>query len=298
MNWEPNASTLYLQDLKRFTRPLLTHEEEINLFRRAENGDDQAINTLIESNLRLVVMVARKNVPGLSVVEDFADLLQDGTLGLMHAVDKFDWRNGYKFSTYATAWIYQFQTKMSDRNRHTARFPAHAEEDLYQIGKKREELAFKLGRDPTDKETRKALGWDKGKFSRMQGSLNIAKIGSLDQMADEDGDSLEAMVADEAVNVEQETEDNELRRALHAAVQALPEEERNFVSLRFYEEKNGDRPFPHGAKNQGLTLDEVANRLGMRRDQARQLQARALTRLRKPMASWNGDQHTSYRASE
>ncbi len=151
---------------------------------------------MVDSNLRLVVAVANKNTSRLSVVEDFADLLQDGNLGLRHAVDLFDWRKGYKFSTYATTWIFQFMTRMSDRNRHLMRFPIHAQNDLLTMFRKRDALTIKLGHEPTDEELCKALGWDKKKFTRVQQSTTVAWVTSLDQLLDGGDEDWESLVAD------------------------------------------------------------------------------------------------------
>jgi len=257
-----DAMALFLQDVRRY--PLLTRDEEVDLARRIEQGDLEAKARLINSNLRLVISNARKyqghDLPLL-------DLIQEGILGLIRASEKFDWRKGFKFSTYATFWIRQAIQRALDNRARTIRIPVHLGQRERKIARAQGELSVALGRDPTDEEIAAAaeIGLDEVREAREAARV----VTSLDRPIGEGDDtSFGALLASGERGPEEEVEISLLGDALRRAVSRLPEREREVVSIRYG--INGGDPVP---------LSETGRRLGLSSDQVRKLERKALADL-------------------
>jgi RNA polymerase primary sigma factor len=253
---------LFLRDAGR--HPLLTAAQEVKLTKLVERGDAGAKQTMIESNLRLVVSIA-KNYRNRGL--PFLDLIQEGTLGLMRAVDKFDWRRGYKFSTYASWWISQAVARgLADKAR-TIRMPMHIVQRRQQLDRAERMLAVELGREPTLQEMAERAGLPLRQALAVQAAARAST--SLDQplVATEDalfGD----MIAGDGP-LPEEIMDNTFRHeALGDALALLGEREHTVIALRFG--LRGTEP---------KTLGEIGDRLGVSRERARQLETKALKQL-------------------
>ena len=257
-----DAMALFLQDVRRY--PLLSRDEEIELARRIEQGDLEAKARLINSNLRLVISNARKyqghDLPLL-------DLIQEGILGLIRASEKFDWRKGFKFSTYATFWIRQAIQRALDNRARTIRIPVHLGQRERKIARAHSELSASLGRDPTDEEIAAAAEIDLDEVREAREAARV--VTSLDRPIGEGDDtSFGALLASGERGPEEEVEISLLGDALRRAVSRLPEREREVVSIRYG--INGDDPAP---------LSETGRRLGLSSDQVRKLERKALADL-------------------
>jgi RNA polymerase primary sigma factor len=248
---------------------LLTHKEEVNLSRRVRSGDGRARRKLIEKNLRLVVSVA-KRYRGMGL--PFEDLIQEGNIGLMKAVERFDPDRGWRFSTYATWWIRQaVQRAVADKGR-TVRVPAHMGEKLHKLARGRGELVSELGREPTDGELAERLGWTEEETRFAVWVLPDAT--SLDRPAGAEKDAAEIgeLVVDERASRVAEDLVAEAERALlFGALARLPERARRVLVRRHG--LDGRRP---------ATLRELAEELGVSRERVRQLQREAERSLRIP----------------
>jgi RNA polymerase primary sigma factor len=188
----PEPLARYLAQIGR--EKLLTHEEEMDLGRRVRAGDKKAREKLIEKNLRLVVSVAKK-YRGMGL--PFGDLIQEGNLGLMKAVEKFDPDRGYRFSTYATWWIRQaVQRAVADKGR-TIRVPAHLGEKIRKMARVYNELAVELSRDPTDEEVAKRLGWDVDRVKDVKSAIPDATSLNRPLSSEEDSSELGDLIEDE-----------------------------------------------------------------------------------------------------
>ncbi|MHB8868931.1 MAG: sigma-70 family RNA polymerase sigma factor [Thermoleophilia bacterium] len=246
---------------------LLTAAEEVELAKRIEMGDEDARRHMIEANLRLVVSIARRYVGrGLS----FSDLVQEGNFGLMRATEKFDYRRGNKFSTYATWWIRQAVTRaLADKGR-TVRLPVHIVERLSAINRTMQDLRQALGREPQLEEVSEAVGLT---AMELQALFDVAETPlSLDASLDPEGESTElgALVSDPNQVSSFETVYQRLRvRTVAEAILDLPERERSVLMLRY---GLGDE--------EPWTLGEIGERFGISRERVRQIEAKAIERLR------------------
>ena len=241
---------------------LLTHEEEIDLSRRAKQGDARARQKLIEKNLRLVVSVAKK-YRGYGL--PFEDLIQEGNIGLMKAVEKFDPDRGFRFSTYATWWIRQaVQRAVADKGR-TIRVPVHMTEKIRKVSRALSELAVELEREPTEQEVSRRLGWDPEEvrltMSAMPDATSLDQPVSSEDTASQLGDFIEdERVSDTPDTVMREMETSQLKEA----IERLPERAR-YVLVRRY--GLDDR--------EPATLAELGDELDISRERVRQLQREA-----------------------
>ena len=257
-----DAMSLFLQEVRRY--PLLTREQEVELAKRIEQGDLEAKERLVNSNLRLVISNARKfqghDLPLL-------DLIQEGILGLIRAAEKFDWRKGYKFSTYATFWIRQALQRALDNRSRTIRIPVHLGQRERKIGRVQRELAAQLGRDPTDEEVAQAAELSPDEVREARQTARV--VTSLDRPVGEGEETPFGALLPSGERGPDEEVDISLREdALRRALERLPEREREVVKLRYG--INGDDPTP---------LSETGRRLGISQDAVRKLERRALSEL-------------------
>jgi RNA polymerase primary sigma factor len=257
-----NALQLFLNEARRY--PLLTKDQEVELARAIERGDLQAKERLINSNLRLVVANAKRyQGQGLSLL----DLIQEGILGLIRAVEKFDWRRGYKFSTYATFWIRQAMQRALDTKARTIRLPHDLAQRERKIARVERELAAELGRQPTDEEIAPRAEVDPAELERIREAARA--ITSLDRPVGEEGETeLGELLPGNEPGPEEEVTLALQEETLRKAVDRLPEPERNVVRLRYG--INGD---------EATTIRDASRRLGIPGREVQELEARALTRL-------------------
>lgn len=260
---------MYLKEIGKV--PLLTAEEEIELAKRMEAGDEEAKKKLCESNLRLVVSIAKKYV-GRGML--FLDLIQEGNLGLIKAVDKFDWRKGFKFSTYATWWIRQAITRSIADQARTIRIPVHMVETINKLMRIQRQLIQELGRDPTPAEIAEVMEVSEDKVREI---LKIAQEPvSLETPIGEEEDShLGDFIPDEEVPAPAEaTAFSMLKEQLVEVLDTLTEREQKVLKLRFGLEDGRAR-----------TLEEVGKQFDVTRERIRQIEAKALRKLRHPSRS-------------
>jgi RNA polymerase primary sigma factor len=253
---------LFLADVGR--HKLLTAADEIVLAKRIEKGDPLAKRRMIESNLRLVVSIA-KGYRGLGV--PFLDLIQEGTLGLNRAVEKFDWRRGFKFSTYATWWIRQSVQRAVANNARTIRVPVHVVERQQKLGRAARRLEVELGREATKQELADATGLP---LQHVEEALGAAQASvSLNQNvgADDEGELGDLFADREAADPFEEAEESLRKQGVRRALDALPERERRILELRF------------GFEGEPWTLEAIGHELGLTRERVRQLEGQALSRL-------------------
>jgi RNA polymerase primary sigma factor len=256
----PEPLARYLAQIGR--EKLLTHEEEIDLGRRVRAGDKKAREKLIEKNLRLVVSVAKK-YRGMGL--PFGDLIQEGNIGLMKAVEKFDPDRGYRFSTYATWWIRQaVQRAVADKGR-TIRVPVHMGEKIRKMARVYNELSVELSRDPTDEEVAKRLGWDVDRVKDVKSAIPDATSLNRPLSSEEDSSELGDLIEDERESriASQVVRELETRRLMES-VERLPERHRRVLVRRYG--LDGKEP---------ATLAELSEELGVSRERVRQLQREA-----------------------
>jgi RNA polymerase primary sigma factor len=266
VNGELAASTtdalqLFLNEVGR--HKLLTADEEVALAKRIERGDEQAKEQMVNANLRLVVSIAKRyQGHGLSLL----DLIQEGIIGLIRAVEKFDWRKGFKFSTYATWWIRQaVQRGVANKSR-TIRIPVHIVEREQRISRAERELLARLGRDPTDKEVAKAARLSEKQVREVRGAARA--VTSLDKPIGEEGTALGDLFASDRDLPEEEIDVSLREDALRQALEDLPDRARTVLRLRYG--LGGDDP---------RSLESIGRDLGLTRERVRQIEQDALARL-------------------
>jgi RNA polymerase primary sigma factor len=258
-----DALQLFLNEAGRW--PLLTAEEEVELAKRIERGDKEAKDRMINSNLRLVVSIAKRyQGHGLSLL----DLIQEGIIGLIRAVEKFDWRRGFKFSTYATWWIRQaVQRGVANKSR-TIRIPVHIAEREQRIARAERTLAPKLGRQPTEEEVAEHARLPLKQVQEVRKAARA--VTSLDRpIGSENEGALGDLFASEEAQPEEEVDVSLEQDVLRRAVAQLPEREREVVKLRYG--LNGDRD--------PASLEAIGKQLGLTRERVRQIEANALEQL-------------------
>src|SRR6188472_2847195 len=257
-----DALQLFLNEAGRW--PLLTKEEEVELAKRIERGDMEAKERMINSNLRLVVSIAKKyQGHGLSLL----DLIQEGIIGLIRAVEKFDWRRGFKFSTYATWWIRQAVQRGVANKARTIRIPVHVVEREQKVARTERELIAKTGQVPTEEEIAQHAKLPLQQVREVREAARA--VASTDAPIGSDGDSsFGELFAAGGPTTEDEVDAVFRGDAVRRAVSKLPERQRDVISLRFG--LVGDGP---------NSLEQVGRQLGITRERVRQIEAEALRRL-------------------
>jgi RNA polymerase primary sigma factor len=257
-----DALQLFLREAGR--HPLLTAAQEVELSKRIERGDMQAKQRMIQSNLRLVVSIA-KNYRNQGL--PFLDLIQEGTLGLIRAVEKFDWRRGYKFSTYATWWIRQAVARALADKARTIRMPVHIVERLQKLNKAERMLWTQLGREPTLEEVAEEASLPIEQAKEVKAAAHAST--SLDQpVGDQDDAVFGDFVAGEGPTPDEQVEGLLRSQALARALAALSDRERRVLILRYGLDNSDPK-----------TLEEIGRRLDLTRERVRQIEGQALKRL-------------------
>src|SRR5918997_670971 len=260
---EATTDSLQLFVNQAMKYPLLTAAEEVELAQRIERGDLAAKERLINSNLRLVIKFARRyQGHGLAL----GDLVQEAMLGLIRAAEKFDWRRGYKFSTYAVLWIKQSIQRGLDNTGRPVRIPAHVAQRERNVNRVTSELSARLDRVPTDEEVAKE---SKLPLHEVMAIRDLTRVSaSLDSPVGDGDTTLGELHAESTIDLEDEVLEREQELAVGEALKRLPEKERRIISARF---GTGGRP--------ERSLRDAAREVGVTQEQARQLEARAIQRL-------------------
>ncbi len=261
-----DAVRRYLNEIGRIS--LLKAEDEVRLAKQIERGDQLAKDQLVVANLRLVVSVAKKYTGhGIPLI----DLIQEGNGGLIRAAEKFDWRRGFKFSTYATWWIRQAVTRAIAEQSRTIRVPVHTHERLAKLSRSRRELQLQLGREATNGELAESLGISEEQLLELNQAARTPI--SLEAPVGDDGDTeLGALIADEHAQEPMDaTTDSMLNETLQTAVGRLDDREQEVLRLRYG--LDGETP---------LTLEQIGERFSLTRERIRQIEWKALRKLRHP----------------
>ncbi len=249
--------------------PLLTAQEEIALAQRIGDGDRAAAAALTTANLRLVVSVARRYVNRGLPLED---LIQEGNIGLLRAVDKFDWQRGFKFSTYAVWWIRQAIVRAIDDKARLVRLPAHLQRTIGTLTRTTQQMGSDLGREPTETELSVALGMDDEEVHRILRAARMPVSLESPLGESEEGLLLDVLVDESAVPVDRQAYQRVLRSTMvDVMASTLTPREQQVLELRF------------GLGDSGpVTLDEVGAIMGLTRERARQIESRAIAKMRHP----------------
>ncbi|MGG4398483.1 RNA polymerase sigma factor RpoD [Paenibacillus thiaminolyticus] len=260
---------MYLKEIGRV--PLLSAEEEIELAKRVDQGDAEAKQRLAEANLRLVVSIARRYIGrGMMLL----DLIQEGNMGLMRAVDKFDYTKGYKFSTYATWWIRQAITRSIADQARTIRVPVHMVETINKLNRISKELLQELGREPTPEEIAVKMEITPEKVREIM-KIGQEPVSIETPVGDENDSSLGDFIEDQEALAPADAAAYELLKVqLEDVLDTLTEREQNVLRLRFGLDDGRTR-----------TLEEVGHEFGVTRERIRQIEAKALRKLRHPSRS-------------
>ena len=261
-----DSMKIYLKEIGKI--PLLSKQEELEIAKRISEGDEEAKQILIESNLRLVVSIARKYARKEMPI---LDLIQEGTLGLIKAAEKFDYTKGFKFSTYATWWIRQGITRAIADQARTIRVPVHMIEKINKVSSVSSSLSKKLGREPRPEEISKEMNMPLKKVIQV---LRISqKTQSIDStIGQEDDTELEEIIADKKTQSPEEiVTTSMLSEQIEEVLETLSDREKGILSLR-YGLKDGEKK----------TLEEVGKAFNVTRERARQIENRALRKLAHP----------------
>jgi RNA polymerase primary sigma factor len=268
-----DSLTLFMNAAGRYQ--LLTAAEEVELAKRVERGDLAAKERMINCNLRLVISIARR-YQGLGV--QLGDLIQEGVIGLNRAVEKFDWRRGFKFSTYATWWIRQACQRAISNSSATIRIPTHVHERRIRLARARQRLETERGVEPTAEELAAETGLELRYVEEALGAVEAST--SLNQPigSNEDGEFGDLFEDPNALDPAEEAASSLQRQSVRTAVQKLPERERRLIELRF------------GLDGDPQSLEAIGRELGISRERIRQLEAEALAKLESELAGVSADE--------
>jgi RNA polymerase primary sigma factor len=264
LSYDPDVTdslSIFMDQIGRY--PLLTAAEEVELAKKIERGDLRAKERMINSNLRLVVHNARRYT-GHGV--PLGDLVQEGVIGLNRAVEKFDWRKGFKFSTYATWWIRQACQRAVANQAKTIRIPVHVDERRSKLARTRQQLELKNGREPTLEELADAAGMTVAHAQEALAAVD-ASISLNTRVGDGDAELAELFADPDAVDPEAAAGDAIRSRAVRHALAKLPERERRILEMRF------------GFDGETMALEAIGKALGITRERVRQLERQAFERL-------------------
>lgn len=261
---ELTACQIYMKEIGY--KPLLSAEEEIDLARKLQAGDEKARHLMIESNLRLVVKMAKRY---LGKGMDFLDLIEEGNLGLMHAVEKFNPELGYRFSTYATWWIQQCIERALYSQVRLIRVPVHVLKELNLYLRAARELTQQLDKTPSSEQLAEYLDKPVNDIKRILTATKITE--SIDELyTDSNRPLIETLLNEDSSNPEYEQEINEFVKTIDSWLDALSERERRILSMRF------------GLRNHAVaTLSEISEEVGLTRERVRQIQIEAMKKVRK-----------------
>ena len=260
---------LYLKDIGKV--PLLTPEQEVELAKRILNGDEEAKAKLCEANLRLVISIA-KRYSGKNM--QFLDLIQEGNLGLLKAVEKFDYTKGFRFSTYATWWIRQSITRALADQARTIRIPVHMVETINRLGRESKKLLQELGREPTTEELAERLGMPAYKVSEIQ-KIALDPISLESPIGEEEDSKIADFIEDDtSVSPVENATRSMLRGQLLSVIDTLTPREQKVIRLRYGLDDGNPK-----------TLEQVGQEFNVTRERIRQIEAKALRKLRNPTRS-------------
>lgn len=265
----PDATRAYIYQISRI--PLLTFEEEQELGKRIAAGDEAARQKLIESNLRLVVSIAKKYMTRTRI--PFLDLVQEGNVGLVTAVEKFDYTRGLKFSTYATYWIKQAISRAITEQSRMIRIPTNVIEALSKMNKITHELLQKLNREPTTEEIATAMGVSMDTVKKLQ-TIVKEPISMEITLSEDDDSSIGDLVADETEEPMEKLWKEDVSKKIHEILATLDPREAEIIAMRY------GIGFP-----KARTLEEIGKQFGLTKERIRQIETKALHKLRNPIRS-------------